>query len=462
MPYIGNSPANVGNYQVVDDISSTFDGSTTSFALTVSSSSITPAKSGQLLVGINGVMQEPDDTGTNGFKVSSSNIVFSSAPASGDTFWCVYQGQNVDIGTPSDGVVGTAQLSATGTKSGSTYLAGDNTWKTVVTDLVNDTTPQLGGDLDLNGHVITGLSTDPTMGGDLSGTASNAQLGANTVTDTELNSAKLNGIEAGATADQTGAQILALFSNSITAGHIAAGAIGASELGNDVVNSQHYAAGSIDNEHIADNAINSEHYAAGSIDNEHMAANSINSDQYVDGSIDRVHLAADIIDGTKIANDVINSEHYVAGSIDNEHISGMAASKLSGALPAIDGSALTGLPASGANTSLSNLSATGENRVCQAWGNVNQVGTQALTDSNNISSISDIGTGQTRFTFANAMANVDYACVASTRPEATEAEHVNFNQHATGSVVISNVYRMYGASAVFVDSQQLSMITFGD
>ena len=110
MPYIGNSPANVGNYQVVDDISSTFDGSTTSFALTVSSSSITPAKSGQLLVGINGVMQEPDDTGTNGFKVSSSNIVFSSAPASGDTFWCVYQGQNVDIGTPSDDVVDTIHV----------------------------------------------------------------------------------------------------------------------------------------------------------------------------------------------------------------------------------------------------------------------------------------------------------------------------------------------------------------
>ena len=343
MAYIGNSPANVGNYQVVDDISSTFNGTLTSFALTASSLAINPAKSGQLLVSINGVLQEPDDTGTEGFKVSGSNIVFSSAPATGSTFWAVWQGQAVDIGTPSDGVVGTAQLSATGTKSGSTYLAGDNTWKTVVTDLVNDTTPQLGGDLDLNGHVITGLSTDPTMGGDLSGTASNAQLGANTVTDTELNSAKLNGIEAGATADQTGAQILALFSNSITAGHIAAGAIGASELGNDVVNSQHYAAGSIDNEHIADNAINSEHYAAGSIDNEHMAANSINSDQYVDGSIDRVHLAADIIDGTKIANDVINSEHYVAGSIDNEHISGMAASKLSGALPAIDGSSLTGV-----------------------------------------------------------------------------------------------------------------------
>jgi hypothetical protein len=38
------------------------------------------------------------------------------------------------------------------------------------------------------------ITADPTMGGDLSGTASNAQLKANVVTDTELNSAKLNGI----------------------------------------------------------------------------------------------------------------------------------------------------------------------------------------------------------------------------------------------------------------------------
>ena len=112
MPYIGNSPANVGNYQVVDDISSTFNGVLTSFALTASSLAINPAKSGQLLVSINGVLQEPDDTGTEGFKVSGSNIVFSSAPATGSTFWAVWQGQAVDIGTPSDGVVGTAQMSS--------------------------------------------------------------------------------------------------------------------------------------------------------------------------------------------------------------------------------------------------------------------------------------------------------------------------------------------------------------
>ena len=110
MAYIGNSPANIGNYQIVDDIASGFNGSLVSFALASGGIAITPAKSGQILANINGVMQEPDDGGTNGFKVTGSNIVFSSAPANGDTFWAVYQGQNVDIGTPSDDVVDTAHI----------------------------------------------------------------------------------------------------------------------------------------------------------------------------------------------------------------------------------------------------------------------------------------------------------------------------------------------------------------
>ena len=110
MAYIGNNPANVGNYQIVDDISSSFNGSLTTFALATNSVAITPTKAGQVLISINGVMQEPDNTGTDGFKVSASNVVFSSAPASGDTFWAVYLGDAVDIGTPSDDVVDTAHI----------------------------------------------------------------------------------------------------------------------------------------------------------------------------------------------------------------------------------------------------------------------------------------------------------------------------------------------------------------
>jgi len=165
MAYIGNSPANVGNYQIVDDIASSFNGTTTSFALTASSQAITPAKSGQLLVGINGVMQEPDDTGTNGFKVSASNIVFSSAPATGDTFWAVFQGQNVDIGTPSNDTVGLTELSATGTASTTTYLRGDNTWVTPPDTVY--THPTTAG----NKHIPTGGATDQYLKYSASGTA---------------------------------------------------------------------------------------------------------------------------------------------------------------------------------------------------------------------------------------------------------------------------------------------------
>jgi len=198
--YIGNSPASVGNYQVVDDISSTFNGVLKSFALTASSLAINPAKSGQLLVSINGVLQEPDDTGTEGFKVSGSNIVFSSAPATSSTFWAVFQGQNVDIGTPSDGTVGTAQMSypldnftSTGIDDNatSTAITIDASEKILIGDVVSHTTdllqietPASGG-----GHGIqirrNDSNTDQNVGHIL--------FGNNTATDLASISAKTDG-----------------------------------------------------------------------------------------------------------------------------------------------------------------------------------------------------------------------------------------------------------------------------
>ena len=50
------------------------------------------------------------------------------------------------------------------------------------------------------------------------------------------------------------------------------------------------------------------------------------------------------LDSGDIADDIIDSQHYAAGSVDSAHISGLAASKLTGALPAISGASLTNLP----------------------------------------------------------------------------------------------------------------------
>ena len=133
MAYIGNSPANVGNYQIIDDISGSFDGSQTSFALASGGASMTPTKSSQLIVNISGVMQQPDDSATHGFLVNSNNIVFSSAPLAADTFWGVYQGQSVDIGTPSDDVVDTIHIKD-GAITGAKIAAGT----VVASDIADD------------------------------------------------------------------------------------------------------------------------------------------------------------------------------------------------------------------------------------------------------------------------------------------------------------------------------------
>ena len=66
------------------------------------------------------------------------------------------------------------------------------------------------------------------------------------------------------------------------------------------------------------------------------------------GDIVTADIAADAIDGTKIADNAIDSEHYTDGSADNVHLAtGISASKLTGALPAISGASLTNLPAGG-------------------------------------------------------------------------------------------------------------------
>ena len=91
-----------------------------------------------------------------------------------------------DIGADA---VGLSELSASGTASNTTFLRGDNAWAVVNTNLVADTSPQLGGNLDLNGNDITGTGGIPAA--NLTGSVAAARLTVATTQAESDNSTKL-------------------------------------------------------------------------------------------------------------------------------------------------------------------------------------------------------------------------------------------------------------------------------
>ena len=108
MAYVGKAPQ-TGAYQILDDISSSFTGSTPGpFNLTVNGTAVSPGNEANCIISISGVVQDPA-----AFTISGSQITFSSNPASSDTFFGTVLGDVFDIGTPTDSSVTAASLGST-------------------------------------------------------------------------------------------------------------------------------------------------------------------------------------------------------------------------------------------------------------------------------------------------------------------------------------------------------------
>ena len=116
MAYIGPEPK-LGRNREVDDISSGFNGSTTAFTLQVSGSNVSPGTANDIIVSLGGVVQNPNQD----FTIAGSTITFTTAPASGLSFFAVVLGQSVD-----SSVVSPADGSVTGTKLSSPLDLVDN------------------------------------------------------------------------------------------------------------------------------------------------------------------------------------------------------------------------------------------------------------------------------------------------------------------------------------------------
>ena len=105
MPYLGRELTS-GNYLKLDDITSQFNGSTTTFQLKSGGSDFFPGSSFSLLVSVAGVIQEADSA----YQINNNEITFATAPSGADDCFIIVLGLALGIGVPGDGTVGLSQL----------------------------------------------------------------------------------------------------------------------------------------------------------------------------------------------------------------------------------------------------------------------------------------------------------------------------------------------------------------
>jgi len=95
------TPAAANNIKELDDISSSFDNSTTTFNLTIGGTAYTPINAAMLQISLGGVIQEP----STDYTVDTSTITFTTAPNAGLDFFGIVRGTAVAIDYANDGNV---------------------------------------------------------------------------------------------------------------------------------------------------------------------------------------------------------------------------------------------------------------------------------------------------------------------------------------------------------------------
>tara|TARA_B110000858_G_C17763151_1_gene455560 strand:+ start:1089 stop:1448 length:360 start_codon:yes stop_codon:yes gene_type:complete len=97
----------------------------------------------------------------------------------------------------------------------------------------------------------------------------------------------------------------------------------------------------------------------------------------------------------------------------------------------------------------------GQRLIPTAWVNFNQ-STNVINDSENISSLTDIGVGRTYVNFTTNMANTNYACVTSAKQGIWSSSNTGAAVYAVNYVYILNV-----DGGNFADSTIIAAAVFG-
>lgn len=179
MPYLGRAATNAGSVNYLDDISSGFDGSDTTFTCAISGTTITPGQE-NVFIYLDGVFQDPGSS--KAYTISGSTITFTEAPANGTIFTGYVAGEGAYL---DDGTVSTAKLdddAVTASKlddDGTGFQVGD---LGVGGSLTSGDKLTVTGRLRASGGILGDLTGDVTgnVTGNTSGTAATVTGAAQT------------------------------------------------------------------------------------------------------------------------------------------------------------------------------------------------------------------------------------------------------------------------------------------
>ena len=168
--YIGRGIDQIDNISTLDNL--TFNGSDATFNLTQNSVAFNIVSVDALQIQIDGIIQVGNFTQTGG-----SQITFDFTPNANSVCNSVKHFGVGIITQPSDGSVNMAQLGASGTKSSSTFLAGDNSFKSLTTNATHTGEVTGSGALTVADNIIDEanlkVSNSPTNGYFLSAQSGN-------------------------------------------------------------------------------------------------------------------------------------------------------------------------------------------------------------------------------------------------------------------------------------------------
>ena len=209
MTYIGKGPID-RSLGLNEKDTFTGDGSTVAFDL----STIAPSANA-IEVFIDNVRQEPGSGKAYTFGVDGSGdlkrITFSAAPANSAEIYVLNPLRTQITETPSDNTITSAKIvgnAVTGAKiamgsdaQGDVLFYGGTDYERLAAGTSGQFLKTQGAGAD---PIWGTVSTDPTMGGDISGTASNAQIAANAVTSNEIANNAVTGAKIAMTSDAQG------------------------------------------------------------------------------------------------------------------------------------------------------------------------------------------------------------------------------------------------------------------